>query len=254
MVSADLIPLFTQDIVMILAVVCFIAAIISAIVGTIGGMMIVVVGAFFVPFELWLPIHASVQCFANGSRLYMGREHLEKKICFEFAGGSTVGTLLGTSVVAFASQAVVLTLGNTFILISTWIKMIAFNFKFGFSVAGFIHGFLGGMIGSPGPIAMPTLLHRYGEKDFDKTIVNHAFFAMSSHTLRVLGFGLWGYNYLDVWQFIAIFAAVSIVGTYLGTAIRHNVGNKQNLSLALKIILSIMVVYNIIKYAPALWA
>ena len=249
MTTVDLPSLFTFDVTVMLMVVCFVAAIISAIVGTIGGIMVVVAGAWFIPFELWLPIHACVQSISNASRLYIGRQYLDKDVCLQFSGGSLFGTLLGTSVVAFASRSLLLVVANTFILISTWVKMIAFNFRFGIPTLGFVHGFLGGMIGAPGPLGMPTLLHRYtDEHAYDRTIINHAFFAMCSHTMRIFAFGLWGYNYLDVWQFIIIFSVMAVGGTYVGSYLRNVITDKKRLTLILKILLSALVLSTIYKH------
>ena len=254
MTSADLIGLFTTHITITLMIVCFVSAIISAIVGTIGGLIVVVVGSLFVPFELWLPIQACIQATSNASRFYIGRKFLDKSVCLHFTGGSLFGTLLGTSVVAFAGRSLVLVIANTFILISTWIKMVAFNFKGGIPCLGFLHGFIGGMVGTPGPLGMPTLLHRYKQDAYDKTIVTHAYFAMTSHILRVFAFGLWGYNYLNVWQFIVIFSATTIGGSYLGTHLRDKIANKDRLTFILKIILSALVLSTIIRHAPAVYA
>lgn len=240
--------ILTTNVIIILTIISFFTAMISGVVGMIGGMILVVAGTFFVPFDVFLPIHATVQLISNSSRIMMAFSDLDKPVFAKFSMGSLFGTFLGTWVVVMLPRALLLSISYTFILISTWIKMLSFNFRFGLPILGAFQGFLGGLIGATGPVGMPTLIHRYTDKaDYNRIVITNSGFNMISHFFRMVAFGVWGYAYSAVWHVIAFMAITTVLGSYAGTKIRNKVSGKRQMVLFMKILLSIVVAIGLIR-------
>lgn len=240
--------ILTTDVIIIFTILSFFTAVISGIMGMIGGMILVVVGTFFVPFDVFLPIHATVQLISNSSRIMMAFSDLDKPVFAKFSMGSVFGTFLGTWVVVMLPRPLLLSISYTFILMSTWIKMLSFNFRFGFSILGAFQGFLGGLIGATGPVGMPTLIHRYGDKsDYNRIIITNSGFSMISHFFRVIAFGVWGYAYSAIWHVVAFMAITTVLGSYAGTKIRNKVSGKKQMVLFIKILLTVVVAIGLIR-------
>lgn len=240
-----LIPL---HVALTLCAVSFVTSVISGIFGMVGGVILIVVGTFLLPLDVFLPIHACIQCISNLSRVFMGWHHLDKQVWRQFTIANAVGTFLGTYVVVFLSRPVITLISSIFIILGTWFKMFTFNFRFGLYVLGKIHGFIGGMVGATGPFAMPTLIHRYGHaKDYDRIIITNSALNANGHTVRAIAFAVWGYAYDAVWELIAVMAVFSILGSWVGTKMRHKITSKDSFIFALKILITGLATINVIK-------
>ena len=181
------------------------------------------------------------------SRVLMAWKSLDKKVWFQFSWGNAIGTFLGTYFVIFLNRQVTFIICNLFLLVSTWVRMLAFNFKGGLPILGVFHGWISGLIGSTGPLAMPTLIHRYNNTDYEKIVITHSSLMMNSHFFRVLSFAFWGVAYLELIPIILILGSCSLAGTFVGTQIRHKISNKDQVLKSLKILISGLVILNIIQ-------
>ncbi len=236
-----------SEVVLLLALVSFVAAIISGVLGMIGGILLVVVGTLFMPIEQFLPIHAAVMLICTCSRVLMAWRSLDKQVWFQFSWSNAIGTFLGASLIVFVNQQLTFLLCNLFLLIGTWIRMLTFNFKGGLAVLGALHGWLSGMIGSTGPIAMPTLIHRYQKSDYEKIVITHSSLMMNSHLFRMLSFGFLGTSYFKLIPIIVVLGGFSLLGSFVGTKIRHQIPNQDLLLKYLKILISGLVLVNVTK-------
>ncbi len=231
-----------------LCTLSFFTAIISGIFGMIGGVILVVVGTFFVPFDVFLPIHACVQLAANGARVLMAWSDLDKPVLARFSVGTVIGNLVGTSIVVAISRPLMVIIAYSFILTSTWIKMLSFNFRGGLVALGGLQGFISGLVGATGPIGMPTLIHRYGGMgDYNRIVITNSGMNLVSHIARAGAFLLWGYAYGAVWEIIVGMVITTIGGTFVGTKIRNKITNKDRMIWILKIVLSMVVIIGLIR-------
>ena len=247
MFETELQNIFTNNAIIILMALSFFTAIISAIVGMIGGMIVVAVGSLFVPLDIWIPIHAVIQLASNSLRVYLSRKHIDRKVLGKFSFGNIFGTILGTYVVTFSGRTLMILIGNVFIFFSTWFKMINFNFRGGFQSLGFIMGFVSGIIGASGPLGMPTLIHRYGKNDYDKIIITNSAMMLIGHFLRFIAFVIWGFAYTTLIIPISLFVVCAFMGTLVGTKLRNNIKDKEKFTFYLKILLTGIVMINISK-------
>ena len=233
------------EVVVILALVSFLSSIISGVLGMIGGVFLVVAGTFFMPIDEFLPIHAVVMLICTFSRVLMGWKNLDKKVWLQFSWSNAIGTFGGTYFVVFMNQQLTFILCNIFLFMGTWTRMLTFNFKGGLTVLGALHGGLSGMIGSTGPVAMPTLIHRYQKTDYEKVVITHSSLMMNSHLFRMVAFGFWGTAYFEMIPVIVVLGIGSLLGSFVGTKIRHQIRNQELFLKYLKILISILVLLNL---------
>ena len=69
----------------LLFAVAFATAILSAVIGFAGGIVLLGVMLLFFEPLVAIPLHAVVQLMSNGSRAYIQREHIDWSIVWRFA-------------------------------------------------------------------------------------------------------------------------------------------------------------------------
>ena len=107
---------------------------------------------------------------------------------------------------------------------------------------GFFQTGLSVIVGSTGPFAITRLLKEF--KDNDKVVATSAVLMSITHILKALVFFYFGFIFLDYLTTIIFMTTGSILGSYVGTKLRHKIDGKK-LIFALKILLSVMALKSI---------
>ena len=90
-----------------------------------------------------------------------------------------------------------------------------------FYVLGFYQTGLGMLAGATGPLGASVLT--LISKDRDWLVVNTGVYMTINHVIRSIAYGLLGFAFAPWWQTIAAMSVAMVVGSWLGTIVRHRI-------------------------------
>lgn len=233
------------------------AALISEIIGTIGGfgssIFFIPIAGFFYDFETVLAITAILHIFSNSSKLYLFRKEINYKLLWWLGLPSVIMVIIGaelTSHITFRYTSLIL---GIFIMCFSLLFLFKPDLKLsqnkGVTIsAGGIAGFLAGLVGTGGAIRGLSLAA------FDLT--KECFVATSA----AIDFGVdmsRGLIYLkndflekDYLYLVPILFAIALVGSYLGKQILLKIKKEQFRTIVL-VFLFLIGCVEIIKWFTA---
>ena len=229
-----------MDLVLI-AAAALVTAVLSAIAGLGGGVILLAVLAQFYAPVVAIPIHGGIQLVANGSRAYLLRGEIEWAAVWR-AGvlmfpASMVGVLVATSIPEDATRVVL----GVFVLVVAWRPSLLkwgrnnempANALFG---VGALSGFLNTTVGVSGPVTSPM---------FRAFTASHAGFVATAAASQVLAHGakvgsyfLDGFSLVDNMAVIGLGAAGVTVGSWIGSRLLGRISESQ-LSVIFRVVLT----------------
>ena len=143
----------------LLVALAFGTAILSAIVGMGGGILLLAALASFLPPIIAIPLHGVIQIASNGSRVVVQRKHIQPRIAGTFAilvlPGAFVGYVALTSVPGPVANIAL----GVFILAAVWVRLPSPRrprsvFR-RFLLLGGAAGIANTSVGSSGPLIAP---------------------------------------------------------------------------------------------------
>lgn len=212
-------------VITILFISTSLAAIISAVSGMGGGIVLLSIMTVFLPMKLIVPIHGMIQLFSNSARTWFLRHSVIKKIFCWFLVGLPFGTLLSIKIIkTIENQEVFLVLIAVLIFYSVFKPKKLPELKipyWAFSFIGFIVGFLGPLIGATGPMIAPFFIR----DDFSKEqiIATKSSVQILGHLIKIPTFIYLGFNYQEHSYLIAILVVAALIGTKFGVKILGSV-------------------------------
>ncbi len=208
----------SESTALILILSTALTAAISGMIGMGGGVTLLGILTFFIPFPWIVPIHGVIQLVSNSTRTLLIRNHVRWGLWKQYALGACFGA--AGSAWFFRSldePAIPLFLIGTMILYSVFKPKKLPPLKIpdsGFIAVGVIAGFLSLFVGAVGPFLAPFFLR----PDFNKkeVVATKAAFQLFTHFLKLPAF-LWiGFPYLDHFLLITLLCLAAIGGTHLG--------------------------------------
>lgn len=204
-----------------LAVIVFFTSALSAVIGMGGGVTLLSVMTFFLPWQQLVPLHGVIQMVSNTSRAGFLMSHIRWSFFGWFALGAPFGAVGAVLLVKEISDPDVF-----FLLIALLILYTLFKPKRlpamvipspGFTVVGVISGFIGILIGSTGPFLAPLFLR----PDFTKEqiIATKAALQTVTHFLKIPSFLFLGFAYSDHIGFLIVLPVSAVLGTRWGTVL-----------------------------------
>jgi len=203
------------------AIAAFIGAIVSAITGVAGGVILLTALLATVDPRAVVPIHSVVQLIANGSRLVTYARHIQWRIVGRFSATVIPGSLIGAWLISLIEpgmlQAIIAIaiLASLFIPDEYPIKKQAAPARWLFYALGFSNGILGMLIGSTGPLVTVALLYSGVVKE--RHIATKAACQAFSYIIKIplFGFAI-GFDYTQHADTIVLLGAAVILGTLVG--------------------------------------
>ena len=211
----------TPIVVTILFISTSLTAIISAVSGMGGGIVLLSIMTVFLPLKLIVPIHGMIQLFSNSARTWLLRHSVIRKVFLWFLVGLPFGTILSIKTIkSIENQDVFLILIAFLIFYSVFKpkKLPEIKIPFwGFSFIGFIVGFLGPLIGATGPMIAPFFIR----DDFTKEqiIATKSSVQILGHLIKIPTFLYLGFNYNENFNLIGILIVAALIGTKFGVKI-----------------------------------
>lgn len=215
----------SPTLIAILTVTSFFTAILSAVTGMGGGIVLLSFMTFFLPLSIIVPIHGATQLISNSSRCYYLREFISWKIFRFFLIGLPFGGLLATYVIKEIENR-----EHFLLFIAALILYTVFKPKklpqikvpiWCFTFVGLLVGFLGPLIGATGPfIAVFFMRDDLSKKEI---VATKASVQMMGHLIKIPIFLYSGFKYNEYWIPITLLALATIFGTKYGVRLLHNI-------------------------------
>lgn len=212
----------------LLTIAAIASAILSAIAGMGGGILLLSIMTFFLDLAVIVPIHGVVQLVSNSARTLSLIKSVEKRILIPSVLGLPIGT--------YASTFVIRSIANKdlfYVLIAALIFYVLFKPKklpklnipfWSFGLLGLVVGFLNPIVGSTGPLMAPFYLRDDLTKE--QIIATKAATQMIGHLLKIPAFLVLGFDYLKYSPLLAGMVLGVIVGTRIGIKILKDI--KEN--------------------------
>ena len=213
----------------ILVVTAFATSILSAIIGMAGGIVLLTVMLLFLPPLEAIPLHGVVQLISNGSRTWIQREHVERKLvlryCVLLLPMGFVGLAIATSLPPSLARALI----GIFVLLATWIPGVLTagthpersDRDRRFFVLGGVVGLLNPTVGATGPLIAPFFLNlglaRQG------IIGTKAACQALGHLAKIAVFGIAGFAFASYAAPLLLLAAAVVMGTWTGSRLLGHV-------------------------------
>ncbi len=235
--------------IIILSVCAFCTSVISAIAGMGGGITLITIMQFLLPFDIIIPIHGVIQLVSNSSRSFIMRKHIHHKKFLFFLLGAPFGYLLTTLIYKEMINTALPKL-----LIAVLILYVVFKPKklpelrirdSFYSFAGACCGFLSVLVGATGPF-LGVFFTRSDIKK-ETIISTKSMMQTAIHFGKIPFFLAMSFNYNEHIPMIVSMSIAAIIGTKVGTLVLGKVPEKT-FRLIFKTLLFLASVRILIKY------
>ena len=206
-----------------LTLAALLTSMLSAVAGLGGGVLLMLLMPGLVPVAAVIPLHAVVQSVSNAARVAFELPSVAIGLVPPLLLGSLAGALVGSLSVGMVSLEWLPAVAGAVILIITWLPVAAIipRGRVAFYVLGFYQTGLGMLAGATGPLGASVLT--LIRKDRDWLVVNTGVYMTINHLIRSFAYGLLGFAFAPWWQTIAAMSVAMVVGSWLGTIVRHRI-------------------------------
>ena len=213
--------------VAMLVPIVFFTSCLAAVMGMGGGILLIAVMPGLVPAPAILPLHAATQLASNLSRAAFGWRDIDLGMIPAIALGAAAGAWLGAGVYQRLDTHWLPAWIGLLILLFTWVPLpkVPGGGQLSLLLLGVYQTGLGMVAGATGPLGAAVLLRRNTERDW--LVVNTAVYMSLNHALRLAAFVLLGFSLGVGWPLVIGMIAAGIVGSWVGTRLRHRVPQRN---------------------------
>lgn len=234
--------------IIFLTTAVFCTSALTAVVGAGGGTALIALMLQVMPPVAAIPVHGVVQLASNTTRVWLFWQHMSWPIILRFCALMPVGVALGLWLFQGLPTEAIQILIGLFVLISLLTRQIGRWREsevplWAFYPMGMVTGALNMVVGVIAPI-LGVLIIR---KDLTKEAMvgTLGFFGFAGNLLKVAGFTLIGFSFIDFGPLILCMVPAAIIGTRMGKAVLSGLDPRVFmatfrvvlLALALKLIL-----------------
>lgn len=216
----------------VLTVVAFSTAVLSAVVGMAGGIVLLSVMLLFYDPLVAIPLHGLVQLVSNGSRTWIQRRHVDWGIAGRYAVLLVPMGFVGLAIAQALPPAVTRVLIGVFVLLATWAPALLLigthperaerNRRF-FLLGGVV-GVLNMTIGATGPLIAPFFLNLGLARQ--ALIGSKAACQGLGHLAKIGVFGVAGFDFVAFAAPLALLCLGVVAGTWVGSRILGRVSEE----------------------------
>lgn len=213
---------------LILSIITITTSIVSGVIGMGGGVLLITIMTFFLPYQLIIPIHGIVQFISNSSRAWALKSHINWNFALYFILGAPLGYI--------AAYYILSTIQNSdlyYLLLALFILYVVFKPSsmpeirlagIQWSILGFFAGLMGSILGATGPL----IAIFYVRSDIDKKqiVSTKAAQQLFIHLFKIPLFIALDFDYLLHLAMISSMAISAIIGTIIGVKILNYVDSK----------------------------
>lgn len=222
-----------------LIIISCLTSMLTASIGIGGGMLMLAIIAQLMPVKAIIPIHAVVQVGSNAGRAMMMLKDVCWQYFFWFALGSLLGALIGGQLLINLPIGLLQLCLGLFILFTVWgpsfVSKIANNKTL--LLGGAISTFLTMFVGATGPLVV-AIIRAFKLPRF-KLVATSAACLVLQHALKILAFGVLGFNFSPYLVLVILMIFSGFIGTLIGKRMLVKV-DEQRFQSYLNIILTIL--------------
>ena len=213
-------------IVLFLAFVSFFASLLTAVFGLGGGILMMVVLSYFVPVAASVPVHGVVQLGSNAGRAALQIRYVQWQVVWPFLGGAFIGSALASVTLVQLPDWVLLGALGVFVLTTLWVEIPALSnpSSRSYLVGGGLSTFCTFFVGATGPL-IASLLRQGPFSRFEK-VASHAFLMTIQHGLKLVVFGILGFQFGQWVGLIVLLVVAGFLGTTMGTRLLGRISAK----------------------------
>ena len=204
-----------------------ITSMITASLGAGGGVLLLVLMAFWIPPAAIIPVHGMIQLGSNAGRATLTWQHTDWKAIAAFAPGVLIGAGLGAwLLIDLPPYLWQLTIG-AFVLYLCWGPALpkgAFG-SIGIFLASALTSFISLFVGATGPLVASFIKQMHTERF--TTVATFATAMTLQHAPKALVFGLAGFVFRDWLMFILAMIGFGFAGTWLGLHVLKSLSNRH---------------------------
>ena len=220
-------------VVIVLGIVAFGTAMLSAIVGMAGGIILLGTMLIFLEPTIVIPIHGAIQLVSNTTRATVQRKHLAWSLIWRYSLLLLPMGLLAIGLVTQAPENLLKGLIGVFVLFATWrprwlllgSNPQSIDSKKRFILLGGVVGFLNIIVGAVGPFIAPFFLNVGLSR---QTIVGtKAACQAVGHVVKIILFVGAGFAFIAYVPLLAVMIPLVILGTWVGSRLLDKIGEKS---------------------------
>ncbi|MDX9873613.1 MAG: sulfite exporter TauE/SafE family protein [Spongiibacteraceae bacterium] len=202
-----------------LVLLSLVTSMMTAGLGAGGGILLLAVLSIALPPQAIIPVHGMIQLGANASRSLMAFRYIDWVTIRWFMPGLLVGALVGSAVLVQLPPAVFQLVIALFVLYLCWGPALPERSlgRGGILILSTVTTFLTLFVGATGPL-LTAFLKRLYEQRF-VTVATIAAATLLQHLVKVVVFGLAGFEFSQWLPLIGVMIAAGAVGTRLGLAL-----------------------------------
>jgi uncharacterized membrane protein YfcA len=203
---------------LILSICALLTSTISGIIGMGGGVLLLSIMTFFVPYKLLIPIHGIVQLVSNSSRSYYLRKNIRYDFVIPFLFGAPFGFFIAYLILKQLTDTNYLYLLLGLFVLYTVFKPKKFpEFRlhgYHWGILGFFAGIQGSIIGVTGPLIGPFYLRSDLKKE--EIVATKAIQQIVTHLFKIPLFLSLDFNYFAHMSLISFMSVCTIAGSFIG--------------------------------------
>lgn len=227
------------------------ASFITAAFGLGGGLVMLAVMATLLPPAALLPVHGVIQIGSNGGRMAIMLKHIKLDVLGPFLIGSVIGAAVGGMISVRLPEPLFYFALALFVLWAAWGKAPPAFGKRALFVGGAVSSFLTMFFGATGPFVAAVV--KTLQLDRMSHVATHSACMTLQHGLKIMVFGLLGFNYAPYAGLIIAMIVTGFIGTVIGKRVLSDMGDDR-FKLALSLVLTLLALRLIWSGAAALSA
>ena len=200
----------------------FVTSFISATFGVGGGAIILAVLAVSLPPPALIPIHGVVQLGSNVGRVSLMLKDVVWRPALPFVTGSLLGASIGGTLAVQIPTAIVQIAVGLFILFVVVVKLPPIAMRYVFA-GGLFSSFLTMFFGATGNFIAAMV--KSMQLDPLPHVATHSVMMTIQHLIKVIVFGILGFNFTSYVPIIAGMLVSGFVGTFVGKQFLVKSGN-----------------------------
>lgn len=225
----------------LLALIAFVAATMSAVIGM-GGGMLLLLAFYLVGMEplIAIPLHGCVQLIANASRIWVYRAHARWRPILAFVLASAPLPVIGMWLFRVLPADAVKVVFGVLVLYATWAPPWGLRHLRpapALALAGAVGGTFGVIVGASGPLIAPFLLHSRLAKE--QLVATQAICSAWLHVIKIVAFSAIGFAVPAHAEVLLPLGAVVIVGAYAGRWVLRRTSDDR-FRMAYRIVLTLL--------------
>jgi uncharacterized membrane protein YfcA len=193
----------------------FAAAVANAMFSAGGALIVLAVTSTVLPIQHIVPIHSTLLIGSTATRIIFFWQHIQWRIVWPFIAGSLAGALIGARIYIELPEAIIATAIAILMLVALWLPGINWRprIRHPWAIVGFFHTLISTLF-AYGALMHSVILHTGLAR---RQIIGTMAGALTGMgVFKIVGYAVFGFDYVPYLAMIGAALAMSFVGTAVG--------------------------------------